>query len=532
MSIQDTSSPMVYQEHLGLTHNPFPVIPDADNFYQSPSIDTLVTEVQHAILSRKGFLIIAGEIGLGKTTISRRLLKTLEEHQVTAALVFHTFFQGLELLRAINRDFGITGDRSGMEAEITALNSFLLDQNRDGINCAIIIDDAQNLSLESLELIRLISNLETNSEKLVQILLIGQPELAAKLDSHALRQLKSRIVIHATVEPFNLDELKQYIFFKLNSAGGNGCLDLPERSFRLLHKLTGGNPRRVNILMDRCLYGACAHATQVISPTLIREAVRDLNLTPPPLRHRLPTWITAPILAATMAATVVIVTGVPPLTSIFTPPVPPPKAMSITAGSSKNHNSGENPATAAANKGTEIEASPVGTVVTARGPVHGAAAPGGAEVPTEIASFLALYGLEKYGPDFARAIAGGRIESLERLLASKTDFRLISLRQVPPRIKENYGLLRFADGNGGTSYLLLWKPRNWVETYHYQYRGDEIMALQRILKRLRLYNYAVDGIVGVRLMKGLAEFQRTQGLSPTGEPDLVTQFLLDQALPG
>ncbi|MBF0125935.1 MAG: AAA family ATPase [Magnetococcales bacterium] len=270
-----------YLKFLGLKHNPFPVAPDADVFFLPARIDSLITEVLHCIYTRKGFLVITGEVGLGKTTVSRRILRTLDETRVETALIFNTFIQGGDLLEEINRDFGIEEMGQSSQANMAALNRFLIERYAAGVNCAIVIDDAQNLTEESLEMVRMISNLEVHAEKLVQILLVGQPELESKLDAHALRQLKSRIVVHARMHPYNLEELKQYIAFKLNAAGSKGGLTIPESSYRLLQALTLGNPRRVNILMDRCLYGLFAYNTMRLSRRVVLEVAKELGMQQP-----------------------------------------------------------------------------------------------------------------------------------------------------------------------------------------------------------------------------------------------------------
>jgi len=225
-----------YLEYFGLEYNPFPVAPDNENFYISEHIDQILTELVHGIVARKGFMVLTGEIGLGKTTISRRIINILEEKGVETSLILHTFYQDVELLREINKDFGLYSDSLERSDQMRVLNEFLLNQSRAGKNCAIIIDDAQNLDSKSLELIRMISNLETDREKLVQILLIGQPELMDKLNSSELRQLKSRIIIKKEARPLNQNELKNYLLFKLNKAGNQGRTTITTGAFRKIHR--------------------------------------------------------------------------------------------------------------------------------------------------------------------------------------------------------------------------------------------------------------------------------------------------------
>jgi len=217
---------MSYLDFFGFSQNPFPVVPDDKNFYVSKNIDQTVSEIIYGIKERKGFMVLTGEVGLGKTTISRRIISILEEEGIKTSLVFHTAYSDIELLKEINRDFGLIkktkpiGNTLGDQMEL--LNTFLLAQNRKGKNCVIIIDDAQNLDNNSLELMRMISNLETDTQKLVQILLIGQPELAEKLNSKELRQIKSRIIINKKVGPLQLKEMQDYLQFKLSVCGSYG----------------------------------------------------------------------------------------------------------------------------------------------------------------------------------------------------------------------------------------------------------------------------------------------------------------------
>ncbi|MBF0144168.1 MAG: AAA family ATPase [Magnetococcales bacterium] len=296
-----------YLDFLGLKRNPFPVSPDIENFFLPSRLDSLITEILHSIHTRKGFMVITGEVGLGKTTISRRLLRILDEGGVATALIFNTYFQGSELLDEIIRDFGIgSGLPVRPQERMTALNDFLIEQYRAGVNCAIVIDDAQNLNRESLELIRMISNLEANAEKLVQILLVGQTELEESLNAHELRQLKSRIVVHARVVPFDRDELKQYVFFRLNASGAHGNLTITDGAFRLAQELTEGNPRLVNKLFERCLYGLFAYNSTRLTARLIKEVAPEVGMTRPPVPwRRLALRFGLPVAGAALATGVV-----------------------------------------------------------------------------------------------------------------------------------------------------------------------------------------------------------------------------------
>lgn len=262
---------------LGLVRNPFPYTPDAGCYFTTPHLEEQRVELEHCILSRKGFCLLTAEVGMGKSTLVRRLMADLAPRQVVSALVFNTFLQGPELLSAVLHDFGLQGTGS-MATDINVLNSFLLDNHREGRTCLLIIDDAQNLTESSLELIRLLCNLETDQEKLLQILLAGQPELEATLAQHSLRQLRSRVVKHARLYGLNSMEIADYIRFRFESSGSDGSLLLQADACQLLLQETAGVPRQVHLVMDRCLYGLAARNGKVIDAALMKQAIQDCRI--------------------------------------------------------------------------------------------------------------------------------------------------------------------------------------------------------------------------------------------------------------
>jgi general secretion pathway protein A len=263
---------------LGLNRHPFPPTPDAQCYFYTPHLDNELTEVKHCIEAGKGFVLVTGEVGLGKTTFVRRLLDIFESQQTEVALVFNTFLQGRELLAAINHDFGIAPQPS-MALDMAALNRFLIERAHTDTLCLLVIDDAQNLSLESLELIRLLCNLESGQKKLLQIVLTGQPELLDMLARNELRQLRSRIVKHVQLKGLSLLEIGRYFDFRITEAGGGGRINLAPAAARLLHKTSGGNPRRIHLLLDRCLYGLVSQRGHTITPGLLKAAIKDVEIT-------------------------------------------------------------------------------------------------------------------------------------------------------------------------------------------------------------------------------------------------------------
>jgi len=259
---------------LGLHRHPFPPTPDAQSYFYTPQLEGDLTELRHCILARKGFVLVTGEVGLGKSTLVRRLLASLQEQQVRSALILNTFLQDEALLDAILADFGLpTG--AGMAAGLATLNHFLLDGHRCGITSLLVIDDAQNLSGSSLELVRLLCNIETAQEKLLQILLVGQPELETSLNQPSLRQLQSRIVHHTRLRVLQPSELPRYFDFRINAAGADGRITLAPAAAALLYRHTQGNVRRVHLVLDRCLYGLIAAHQREIDAGIMRQALAD-----------------------------------------------------------------------------------------------------------------------------------------------------------------------------------------------------------------------------------------------------------------
>jgi general secretion pathway protein A len=259
---------------LRLVRNPFPHTPDAGCYFSTPHLEEQRVELAHCILARKGFSILTAEVGMGKSTLVRRLITDLASKQVVSALVFNTFLQGPELLAAVLQDFGLTSNGT-MSGDIAVLNAFLLKNHVEGKTCLLIIDDAQNLSESSLELVRLLCNLETDQEKLLQIVLAGQPELEESLLQYDLRQLRSRVVKLARLHGLNSTEIADYVKFRLDSAGSDGTLLLQADACQLLWKESQGVPRHIHLIMDRCLYGLVAQNGNVIDASLMKRAIAD-----------------------------------------------------------------------------------------------------------------------------------------------------------------------------------------------------------------------------------------------------------------
>ncbi|MBW2095141.1 MAG: AAA family ATPase [Deltaproteobacteria bacterium] len=510
---------LAYLKHFGLEGNPFPVAPDVEHFFLSRDIDRLITEIVHGIVTRKGFMVLTGEVGLGKTTISRKIMKILEEREVQTSLVFHTSYQDVELLREINRDFGLLVDTLEFGDLMKVLRDFLLGQNQEGRNCAILIDDAQNLSPESLELVRMISNLETDQQKLVQILLIGQPELIKKLDSPELRQLKSRIIIKQEARPLSEEELKNYILFKLNVAGNKGNTAITRKAVRRIFRLTGGNLRQVNTVMDRILYVAFLRNSTKISQEVVKEAQKDLKpgkaWKKPPLRFR--PWLAVPAFCALIAVLFFIPSFhlghlVKEISAVF---FSGPVVTESRADTQQQKPAARQENTAAAASSAWEE--------KVQAPVFLKEKP----VPKALREFLSAYSLTKFARAFDRAMENGDFKELSRDILRETGYQLVTLKKLPESVREKYGVLICPASRGsGNEYFLFWRPRLLIHKFYYGYRGQEIVKLQELLANAHCYREPVDGIVGSGLMRAVLDFQKRMGIEVTGYPDRLTVFLL------
>ena len=413
----------------------------------------------------------------------------------------------MELLREINRDFGIKSTNLIFGEQMELLNDFLVAKNQDGKNCAIIIDDAQNLNHQSLELVRMISNLEANQQKLVQILLVGQPELMDKLNSTELRQLKSRIIIKKEVRPLKLEELEKYLLFKLNVSGNAGLTKIRESALLKIYKFTKGNFRQINILMDRCLYVAFLNNTTEISGQIIKEAYMDLN---PDRGPRFKTKIT--VLPFIIFLFLCLFAGFTYFlqannSTLFEANVSEP---TITSGKKP----GVLPAVSQVGK---VSAHPQIMEINRKT----------SSLKMPVADFLKAYELSTHENLFFTALKTGRFQQASETIFSKTGYQLICLEQISDQVKSKYGVLSYPKAaTGKTVYFLFWKPAFTLKKFYYSYRGSEIQKLQKELVKINLYQYHLDGIVGKKLMRAVVHFQKQIALPVTGYPDEKTIFLL------
>lgn len=266
----------MYTEHYHLTELPFNVTPDPKFLYMSDQHRTALNALLFGVRQGKGFVLLTGEVGTGKTTLCRKLLKSLEPTHQTA-LILNPMLTGTQLLRSVVEEFGMESRGKGRLESIRLLNEFLLSANASGQEAALIVDEAQDMSAEMLEMTRLLSNLETDSHKLLQIVLVGQPELRRKLHTPGLRQLDQRIVVRCHLRPMNLEETTRYIRYRLYVAGASRTLRFADDAMAEVFRHSGGTPRLINALCDKALLAGYVRGTSYIDSELVGQAVRELK---------------------------------------------------------------------------------------------------------------------------------------------------------------------------------------------------------------------------------------------------------------
>ena len=264
----------MYEAFFGLKDSPFNITPDPRFVYFSRHHHEALTALHYGVESRRGFIQITGEIGAGKTTLCRTLLEKLEG-KAHSALVFNPKLSEFEILQVIVEDFGIQPRGKKRKDYFDALNRFLIEELKKGYNAVVIIDEAQLLSPKVLEQVRLLSNLETSTQKLLQIILAGQPELKDLLDRPDLVQLRQRITIRYHLPELSRDEIGNYISHRLRVAGADGNF-FSEDALELMYQISAGIPRIINVLADRAMLAAFTQNTRLIGPSMIECAQADV----------------------------------------------------------------------------------------------------------------------------------------------------------------------------------------------------------------------------------------------------------------
>lgn len=266
----------MYESFYGLKEKPFNLTPDPRYLFLSDKHKEAFAHLLFGIKNRMGFIMVTGEIGTGKTTICRALLSQLDP-DTELAFIFNPCLNPVELLKRVLTEFGVQTKADTLLDLTDQLNEFLLSKSRQQKNCVLVIDEAQNLTPSVLEQIRLLSNLETEKEKLLQIILIGQPELLDRLKLHELRQLNQRITARYHLNPLDEQETKQYIAYRIHIAGGKKKVQFTPKALKLIYKHSKGIPRLINSICDRALLVGYTQEKRVIDHYIIKKAIKELE---------------------------------------------------------------------------------------------------------------------------------------------------------------------------------------------------------------------------------------------------------------
>lgn len=270
----------MYQSFYGFKEMPFNITPDPKFLYLSPTHQEALQHLKYGVQEKKGFIVLVGEVGCGKTTLCRRFLNELDPKHFDTALILNPRVTETQMLKTILTELGETKIARSQVDLVAQMNRVLLERIEGGRDIVLIIDEAQNLSFAVLEQIRLLSNLETDKQKLLQIVLMGQPELKEVLARDELRQLRQRILVHYELNPLSLNDMQHYIQHRLTLAGSVGRPLFTRWALKAIHRSSKGIPRVVNNLCDKSILSAFIRESDEVNYWDVRRAVRDMsNLT-------------------------------------------------------------------------------------------------------------------------------------------------------------------------------------------------------------------------------------------------------------
>src|SRR5579871_5948453 len=268
----------MYNAYFGLSASPFSLSPDPAFFYRSEQQQEALANLIYGVQSRKGFIVLTGEVGTGKTTMLECLRDHLDAQHVEFAFIFNSRITTGQFFEMIAYDLNLNCDRTSKTEVLFALNSLVVQQADQGRTTVLIVDEAHNLDWEVLEEIRLLGNMENRRGKLLQVILVGQPELDRKLDAPNLRQLKQRIVLRCNLQSFTLRDAVEYIESRLEKAGMPNQTVFPEELMAEIHLRAQGTPRLINAICDNLLLTAFAEETKVCTKKMLDEISQDLRL--------------------------------------------------------------------------------------------------------------------------------------------------------------------------------------------------------------------------------------------------------------
>lgn len=267
----------MYCDYFGFSEKPFTITPNPQFVFLSSIHREAFARLLYGVDSHAGFIALTGEVGTGKTTMLRTLLTQLDPEKYKSALIFNPCMSAEQLLVSICREFGIEADEQNRSSYLDALYRFLIEQNSAGRTVVLVIDESQNLDPDVLEQVRMISNLETERDKLIQIILAGQPELNDVLRRHDLRQLNQRITVRCRLAPMNLDDTTHYIDHRIKISGSRIPEIFSRPAIRRIYRFSRGVPRLINIACEQALLMAWTQEIRSVSPSIVAEVIAELR---------------------------------------------------------------------------------------------------------------------------------------------------------------------------------------------------------------------------------------------------------------
>jgi general secretion pathway protein A len=271
----------MYKAFYRLKRNPFEISPDPSFLFPTRRHNEALAALYYGVRRHKGFVVMTGEVGTGKTLLVRCLLQLLNRNDVSYAYIFNSRLSPLEFLQYVAGDFGLPSSGKNKSELLMELSNYLIARHLKKLTTVLVVDEAHHVSAEVLEEIRLLTNLETTEEKLLQILLVGQPELDEKLDSVELRQLKQRIALRSQLEPLSLDETRGYIHRRLELAGATAEAAerlFPEPAIERIHRHSRGIPRLINTVSENALITSFAQQLPSVAPSIVDDVAADFRL--------------------------------------------------------------------------------------------------------------------------------------------------------------------------------------------------------------------------------------------------------------
>ena len=298
----------MYLNFYNLKKGPFHITPDPEFLFLSPSHKEALASIIYGVKKRKGFVVILGEVGLGKTTILRSYLEGVSQQQLKTIYIFNANVSFKSLLKTIYQEMGLDVETDDIFEMVNDLHRVMIEEYRQGRNVVLVIDEAQNMPLETLENLRMLSNLETSTDKLIQIVLAGQPEFEQMLNQNKLRQLKQRIAIRSRIFPFSREESLAYIHHRLAKVAINDDPIFTKGALKKIVRQAKGIPRMINILCDNALITGFGYQKKPVSSKIVKEVIADFEEKRKPSLLR---WVFAPLIVLFFIAGIFLMSPYP-----------------------------------------------------------------------------------------------------------------------------------------------------------------------------------------------------------------------------